>query len=146
MLDKLLDFLLDLWDKAIPVFIVSEYQNALVLRLGKFKDVKTAGWWFKIPFLDEIIAVIKYNISDIKKFCLEIFDAIDAISDVTQAAIKNVVMDSNLEDCYSSELDNVITKKVRSEVRKYGINIHQVTLTTLGQIKSFRLIGSMPQE
>ena len=171
MFDRLLDFILETWERVIPIVVVDEYQKAVILRMGKFKEVLEPGWHWKIPFADNPIlqhtivttmgtsaqslvtqdrrevtveSIVKYNIEDIKKYCLEIFDATDAIQDITQAVIKQNIMQKTLEDCYNPELDNIITKKVRSEVRKYGINIHQVTLTTLGQIKSFRLIGENP--
>ncbi len=171
MFDRLLDFAIETWERLIPIVVVDEYQKAVILRMGKFLVVREPGWHWKIPFADNPIlqhtivttmstsaqslvtldrkevtveSIVKYNIEDIKKYCLEIYDATDAIQDITQAVIKQNIMQKTLEDCYNPELDNIITKKVRSEVRKYGINIHQVTLTTLGQIKSYRLIGEFP--
>jgi hypothetical protein len=50
-------------------------------------------------------------------------------------------MAMTLDECTDSELDNILTKKVRVEARKWGVDIQQVTLTDLAPIRSFRLIN-----
>jgi regulator of protease activity HflC (stomatin/prohibitin superfamily) len=86
-------------------------------------------------------AVIKYKISDVKTFLLEVYDAQDALSDMSQSIIKNVIMSMSMDECTDSELDNTLTKKVRVEARKWGVEVQQVTLTDLAPIRSFRLIN-----
>jgi len=86
-------------------------------------------------------AVIKYKIGDVKTFLLEVYDAQDALSDMAQSIIKNVIMSMTLEECTDQELDNTLTKKVRVEARKWGVEIQQVTLTDLAPIRSFRFIN-----
>ena len=98
MFDKLLDFILEIWDSLLPIFIVNDYQQAVVLRMGKFKSVKESGWHYKIPVMDVPIvqdvvtttigspaqslvtldrkevtveSIIKYSIEDVKKYSLE---------------------------------------------------------------------------
>ena len=127
-----------------------------------------AGIHFKIPLIDEVLdqhvvvttlsldaqslytkdkqnivvkAVIKYKISDVKTFLLEVYDAQDALSDMSQSIIKNVIMSMSMDECTDSELDNTLTKKVRVEARKWGVEVQQVTLTDLAPIRSFRLIN-----
>ena len=85
--------------------------------------------------------VIKYKIADVKIFLLEVFDAQDALSDMSQSIIKNVIMSMSMDECTDSELDNTLTKKVRVEARKWGVEVQQVTLTDLAPIRSFRLIN-----
>jgi regulator of protease activity HflC (stomatin/prohibitin superfamily) len=70
-----------------------------------------------------------------------VYDAQDAISDMTQSIIKNIIMDKSLVECTDSEIDNTLTKKSRVEARKWGVEIQQVTLTDLAPIRSFRLIN-----
>jgi regulator of protease activity HflC (stomatin/prohibitin superfamily) len=85
--------------------------------------------------------LVKYRIADVKTFLLEVYDAQDAISDMTQSIIKNIIMDKSLVECTDSEIDNTLTKKSRVEARKWGVEIQQVTLTDLAPIRSFRLIN-----
>ena len=168
MFDKLIDVLLEWWAQIIPFYTIRDYEEAVLLRFGRFKSVIKPGFHLKIPFFDEVIdqhvvvttlsldaqslytkdkqnivvkGVIKYKISDVKIFLLEVFDAQDALSDMSQSIIKNVIMSMTMEECTDSELDNTLTKKVRVEARKWGVDIQQVTLTDLAPIRSFRLIN-----
>jgi regulator of protease activity HflC (stomatin/prohibitin superfamily) len=168
MLDRLIDVVLQFGSDVLPGIIIRDYEEAVLLRFGKFKKVLKPGFHPKIPFADEVIeqhvvvttlslpaqslytsdkqnivvkGVIKYKISDVKTFLLEVFDAQDAIADMSQSVIKNVIMSMSMEECTDAELDNTLTKKVRVEARKWGVDIQQVTLTDLAPIKSFRLIN-----
>jgi regulator of protease activity HflC (stomatin/prohibitin superfamily) len=85
--------------------------------------------------------VVKYKISDVKIFLLEVFDAQDALADMTQSIIKNIIITTSIEECLDLELDNILTKKVRVEARKWGVEIQQVTLTDIAPIRSYRIIN-----
>jgi regulator of protease activity HflC (stomatin/prohibitin superfamily) len=168
MFDKLIEIISNWWLQITPVIIIRDYEEAVLLRFGKFKNVLKPGMHFKIPMFDEVIdqhvvvttlsldaqslytrdkqnivvkAVIKYKISDVKVFLLEIYDAQDALSDMSQGIIKNVIMSMTMDECTDSELDNTLTKKVRVEARKWGVEVQQVTLTDLAPIRSYRLIN-----
>jgi regulator of protease activity HflC (stomatin/prohibitin superfamily) len=168
MFDRLIDLISDWIEKIIPFFIVMEYEEAVILRFGKFYKVAKPGLHFRIPIVDEFMTnhvvvttlslppqslytkdkqnivvkgVIKYRIADVQTFLLEVYDAQDALSDMTQSIIKNVVMDKSLEECIDTEIDNLLSKKARVEAKKWGVEIQQVTLTDLAPIRSFRLIN-----
>lgn len=168
MFDKLVELLTNWWIEIKPIVIIRDYEEAVLLRFGIFKAVLKPGIHPKIPFFDEVIdqhvvvttlsldaqslytrdkqnivvkAVIKYKISDVKTFLLEVYDAQDALSDMSQSIIKNVIMSMTMEECTDMELDNTLTKKVRVEARKWGVEVQQVTLTDLAPIRSYRLIN-----
>jgi regulator of protease activity HflC (stomatin/prohibitin superfamily) len=168
MFDKLVELLTSWWLEIKPLVIIRDYEAAVLLRFGRFKAVLTPGIHFKLPFFDEVIdqhvvvttlsldaqslytkdkqnivvkGVIKYRISDVKIFLLEVWDAQDALSDMAQSIIKNVIMSMTMEECTDSELDNTLTKKVRVEAKKWGVEVQQVTLTDLAPIRSYRLIN-----
>ena len=168
MFDKLIEIISHWWLQLVPFVIIREYEDAVLLRFGMFNRVMLAGIHFKIPLIDEVLdqhvvvttlsldaqslytkdkqnivvkAVIKYKISDVKTFLLEVYDAQDALSDMSQSIIKNVIMSMSMDECTDSELDNTLTKKVRVEARKWGVEVQQVTLTDLAPIRSFRLIN-----
>lgn len=168
MFDKLIDFLISIIDHVNPFVIVKEYQEAVLLRNGKFKKVWTKGFHLKVPFIDEYIqqhtmittltlpaqslvtldgsnivvkSVVKYRIADVKTFCLELFDNVDAVSDISQGLIKSNIMASNWDKCIDNDMDNLLSKKIRAEVKKYGVEIIQVTLTDIAKIRTIRLIN-----
>lgn len=172
MFDKLLDFLIMLGERILPFVIIKHYQQAVLLRFGKFKKVLYPGIFWKIPIFDESIeesvtittislsaqslytldkqnivvkAIIKYKVSDVKVFLLEVWDAKDALSDMTQSIIKNIIMSKTLEQCTHSEIDNELTKKVRVESKKWGIEVDKVTLTDLAPIRSYRILNDTVQ-
>lgn len=167
MLEVLKEFLVSIWDALIPCVIVRQYQTGARLTLGKFQKILEPGLQWKIPFIQQIevqvtllttlqlksqsittkddknivvSGVIKYRISDLKKFYTEVYDATDAIGDMTQGIIKNIILGHTWKECLTDELDNIITKKAKGEARKWGLEIYSVTLTDLGQIKTIRLI------
>ncbi len=168
MFDKLIDFMLNMLYDILPVWFVKQYDNGIFLRMGKFVRVVKPGVVWKIPFIDKIETqtivtttlsvptqsvltldkkalvvkgVVKYKIVDVEKFMLTVYDAQDAIADTTQSIIKTQIAEKNFEECVSNEFDNTITKKLRNEVKHWGIDIDKVTLTDIGQIKSLRLFN-----
>jgi regulator of protease activity HflC (stomatin/prohibitin superfamily) len=168
MFDKLLEWLLSIINQLLPWFIIREYEEAIVLRLGKLKGHYKKGFYWKVPFADEVIeqhvvtttlnlpsqslvtkdgtnivvkAMVKYKITDVQTFLLEVYDSIDAISDVAQGIVKDIVMSSTWDQCRDLEIDNTITKKVRVELKKLGVYIEKVTLTDIANIKTLRLIN-----
>lgn len=168
MFDKLIEIITNWWLQLTPIIIIRDYEEAVLLRFGRFKTVFKPGMHFKIPLFDEVIdqhvvvttlsldaqslytkdkqnivvkGLIKYKIADVKIFLLEVYDAQDALSDMSQSIIKNVIMSMTMDECTDSELDNILTKKVRVEARKWGVEVQQVTLTDLAPIRSYRLIN-----
>lgn len=168
MLDRLIDFLLNVLEDVLPVYFVKQYDNGILLRMGKFVRVVKPGVVYKIPFIDKIEtstvvtttlsvptqsvitldrknlvvkAVVKYKISDVELFLLNVYDAADAISDITQAIVKEQISSKTFDECIQNDFDNTVTKKLRVEVKKWGIEVDRVTLTDIGQIKSLRLFN-----
>lgn len=170
MFDKLVELIIQWIEQLLPVVIIPSYEEGVRLSFGKFKKVLHPGIHFKIPFFDEILrqhvvvttislpaqslytidkqnfvvkGVIKYKISDVKTFLLEVYDAKDALSDMTMSIIKNIVISIPAEKCIDPELDTLLTKKARVEAKKWGVEIQQVTLTDVAPIRSYRMINDI---
>jgi regulator of protease activity HflC (stomatin/prohibitin superfamily) len=168
MFDKLIDLIINWFNYLTPAVIIPNYEEAVLLRNGHFKKVLGPGFHVKLPIFDDVITqhvvvttlslaaqslytkdkqnivvkgVIKYRIADVKIFLLEVFDAQDALADMTQSIIKNIIISSSLEQCIDPEMDNILTKKTRMEARKWGVDVQQVTLTDIAPIRSFRIIN-----
>lgn len=167
--EKIIEFLVMFWDYLKPFWIVEQYNGAVILRWGKYHKTLTPGFHWKIPFADSGVetvvvpttirlqcqslstkderciiaqAIIKYQISDVKVLLLEVYDPLDAIGDMTQAIIKNTLMEKTWDECRNSEIDNQITIKARREAKKWGLEIIQVTLVDLQVTRSLRLISN----
>lgn len=168
MFDKLVDFLLSIIYDLLPLFFVKEYNKAVIMRCGKFHRVGEPGLNWKIPFFEmydvktvvtttltiptqslttkdnkKIVAkaVVKYNIFDIKKFILDVYDGYDAIGDTAQGIVKEAIMEREWSECLDNRLDNHITIKLRAAVKQWGIEVEKVTLTDLSVMNSLRLFN-----
>lgn len=169
MFEKLIDVILQFIDNIKPWVVVPIYDCGVRLRWGLNKGVLNPGFHWKIPFADEILThmvktttinlseqtittkdwkgivvkgVIKYEVDDVEKLLLEVNDPIDAISDMAKGLIRTAFISSDWKDCNNDIVANEITKKVRAEAKKWGIAVKEVTLTDLGEMKSFRLFNS----
>lgn len=175
MFDKLIDWILSIIQDLLPFFIVYEFECCVHFRAGKVYRVVCAGFWWKIPFLDEphseivvtttrrtlpqsvvtsdkkslvVVAIMKYNIKDIKAFVLGVTDGLDAIIDVGQGHIMNIINNKTEDEC----LDNVerlsrdIEISVRRDVKKYGVELEVLTIVDLVNAPAYRLFHGESQE
>ena len=167
MFDKIIEFIISVWDKLIFFTIVKQYQQGAWLRCGKLRKIVNPGIYFKIPVIDEIDCyhvlttamtleaqslttsdekevvvkgVIKYKITDLSKFFTDVYDAVDAISDVSMGIVRSVIAKKTWNECRQEGLDNEITKKVRIEAKKWGLEVESVTLSDLSRMRSFRFL------
>lgn len=167
MFDKIFEFLASFFDYVKFYWIVEQYNRGILLRFGKFIKVLEPGYHWKWPFVDYVLehtivpttmrlhhqslhtkddkaivvqAVIKYQVSDVETLTMKVYDPVDAIGDMTQSIIKNILMERTWEEVLNPDLDNMITKKARVEARKWGIEIIQVTLVDIAKAPSFRMI------
>jgi regulator of protease activity HflC (stomatin/prohibitin superfamily) len=152
----------------LPFKVVNQTDEAVRLRFGKFKEVLKPGLHWKWSFADEILShsvlwttysvpaqslttkdgkdvvvklIIKYRIVDIQTFLLEVWDAIDAISDMTQGISFDIVKERTWDELHTLDLKPLITRKARLEAKRWGIEIETVTLSDLAKIRSIRLLN-----
>lgn len=168
MLDKLVEFLLNLIDKILPLIIIKQYQQGVFFTFGKFKKIIGPGIHAKIPFFDDIDifpvvtttiplhaqsvitkdgievvikAQIKYKIENLEVFCIEVYDAINALSDTSSGIIFSVIKEHTYEECRELDLNEIITDKVRSEAKTWGLKVNIVTITDFSKMRSIRLFN-----
>lgn len=90
-----------------------------------------------------VSTVVKYRITDVKLFLLEITDQYSAIQDITMSKTREVVSDKTWDEiCDSTNIDSAVAEKVRYEVKKYGVTIEPkgVTFKDLQACRSLRLL------
>jgi regulator of protease activity HflC (stomatin/prohibitin superfamily) len=166
MFDKLVAVFEHFGYQLMPFFIVEEWNAAVHLRFGKYINTLNSGIHFKIPFFDSIMetpvitqsvnlpsqtlttldeqsivlkSIIRYHITDVKKYLLKVMHANDVLIDTTQGMIRDVVELTNWDDLV--DVNETITNKVKDYVVKWGIKVEAVTITDLGMVKSFRIFG-----
>ena len=168
MIDRLIDLIVQIWSHIVFFIIVPEYEEGVMLRFGKFNKILKPGFHWKNPVIDTAITqhsvwktinlhpqslttednkgivvkgIIKFKISDIKTFTLDVWDAPDAISDMTMGIIRDEVMEHTWLEIREGKLDKVVSKKAKSEAKRWGLEIDTVTLIDMAEIVSVRLFS-----
>jgi regulator of protease activity HflC (stomatin/prohibitin superfamily) len=166
MFDKLIAVFQQFGHALSPVFVVDMWEKALVLRFGKFNDIKDPGLHWKIPFADSVWhqtivtqsihlhpqsitsldyknivvrAIVRYDIKDCYLFLTKLAHPTDVLVDTTGAMIREIIEERNWEDLVDIEIE--LTEKIGKKVSEWGINIEKVTLTDLAEIDSLRVIS-----
>jgi len=168
MFDKLFEFIKAIWNELVPYYIVSEMEAACVLRFGKFYKTSKAGIHFKMPFADAVYqrytvtqtshltpqtlttldnksivvkAIVRFNIYDMGKYTLGVWDAHDAIGDTVQGIINNIIKNYTWGDILLG-IEDEITTKAAEALLDWGIEVQRITLSDLGLIRTIRLINN----
>ncbi len=171
MFDRILEFITRFWKDLLPFVIIEHWNEALILRFGKFKKLIKPGIHFKIPFFDSVWetivitqsidmnpqsittadgknivvkGIIRYKVDDVKTYLTTISQPHDVLIDTTQGIIRQIIEDTRWDSIY--ELDSILTRKVSSFVKRWGIRVEKVTLTDLAQIQSIRIIQNKEEK
>lgn len=167
MLDKLIDFILNFLDDVIPFKVVKQWQHGVRFRLGKIHlPILLPGIHFKIPFADEIVnhatvvttlslepqslstkdgknivvkSHVKYHIVDLESYATKIWDAPDALIDVTAGIIYEKISKLDYKKARETNLSSLITPDARVEALPWGVYIEKVTITDFAEMRSYRL-------
>ena len=143
----------------LPVVIrqIDQYEEGIMLTLGKFSGVKRPGWRIVIPVFQRMIkvdtrikavdvpdqkaitkdnisvdvnAVIYYKVSDVEKAVLHVEDFFNAVSQLAQTTMRNVVGEVELDELLSGR--EAISERIRSIVDEssdaWGIAVDNVEL------------------
>ena len=161
MFDKLIDWLIGIWDQLLPFTVVPYYKKAVRLRLGiPIEDLEPGLHW-KIPFADEtpdivvkaktinlspqyvmsrdgvglhVKGIIKYEVEDVRKALMEVNEPTDALSDMVLGIIRDKIADRDFSECNSQRLVSDISRSAKAEAKKWGLTIVEITLDSLIKI------------
>jgi len=165
MFDKLIALIQQFINELIPIFIIDEWEEAIVLRFGKYSKTYKPGVYFKLPFFDSVWkytvitqsidippqsvttadnknvivkGIIRFTILDIKTFMLKITQPADVLTDTTGGMIREIIENTRWENII--DIDKRLTSEVGKFVKKWGIKVEKVTLTDLQIANSIRVI------
>ena len=142
---------------ALSIFIVNQWEKAVIIRFGRIVDVAEPGLHLRIPVLDSVrkvdmrtqtidlmgqSAITKDNISvgidavvfmmieNAERVITQITNYRDAVSKYAQTAIRNIIGQYNLDDLLESREE--IALKLKEEIDKlsknWGIDISRAGL------------------
>jgi regulator of protease activity HflC (stomatin/prohibitin superfamily) len=163
--DKLIALIQQFINELIPIFIIDEWEEAIILRFGKFYRAVKSGIYFKIPFFDSVWkhivitqsidippqsittadgenvvvkGIIRFSIIDIKTFLTTITQPADVLTDTTGGIIREIIEDTRWVNII--DIDKRLTSEIGKFVKKWGIKVEKVTLTDLQIANSIRII------
>tara|TARA_B100000700_G_scaffold102964_1_gene116100 strand:- start:818 stop:1945 length:1128 start_codon:yes stop_codon:yes gene_type:complete len=129
----------------LGIYQVEEAERSVVLRLGKFHEIKDAGLRWNPPIVDswEIVDVVRvrphrhdalmltkdenivdvtvsvqYQIADPMKYVLDIRDADASLAQATESALRHVVGGSIMDDALTTGRE-LIAQEVRARLQNY---------------------------
>jgi regulator of protease activity HflC (stomatin/prohibitin superfamily) len=165
MLEPLIDLLKSVGTSILPWSIVDQWQQAVVLRCGRFHRVIGPGFHWRIPFAERSVeysvvttttnlpaqtvvtgdgrtvtaeAVVRWSVDDVRVFATEIWDGANVIGDSCQGAIANALRSLAFD---APELRRAVLDESRRALKRFGIKVEAVTFTTLAPVRVLRLIG-----
>lgn len=170
MFEKLVELLQWAFEACVPFVIIMDYQEGVLLRLGKFKRKLEPGFHWILPLhFDSMLhedvkprterlaglstttadgksigfdAVITYSISDIRKALLEVHDLKDAVADTCAGLIGTELSDREWSSIWHGKVTEDLTAVCRKRGWKWGIEIHAVQLMGVSLVKNLRISGN----
>lgn len=90
-----------------------------------------------------VSGILVYEIADVVKLLVETYDYEDTIRDLALAAVKEVIIKYDFK--YLQEegqtIDKELTKKLREQLKRFGVKTIRVTLSDFSQCKVLGLWG-----
>ena len=167
MLEWLGHLLESVWNHLLPFTVVPAYQNAAVLRFGRYHRTLKPGFHWRWLFAEEIYheniylttlalepqtittkddktvvvtGIVRYKIADVQSFITEIGNQHDLLRDTSMGAVLKQVRQIELRTLLDTPPENLIASDIRRQVKPYGMVIESFTFTDIGQIRTLRLI------
>ena len=166
MLDRLFDFVSQVWQHLVPWVVLAEYERGIILRLGRFHRELGPGLHWCIPFgveecmydnvvvdtfslppqslttADDVTIVVRANIlwtiSNLKTLMLGTESKEGVVYTTTQGAIAQYVAANEWADL-GVEAWPEIAQLARDRAAPFGIEIQSVEIVDLSRSRSIRL-------
>lgn len=144
--------------------MLSDYEEGVVLRMGRYKKNLVKGINFKMPLMDYTMTVIvtkdtyhvanvnvttidgktisvgsivEFNIVDVKKYFLDVNEAQSNAHDITRGVIADYLSDCEWEEVKKKTTLTQIKNKLRPQLESMGMNITQVMFGDIAQSKVY---------
>jgi regulator of protease activity HflC (stomatin/prohibitin superfamily) len=143
---------------SMAIKIASQWQRAVILRLGRFIGIRGPGLFVIIPFIDRIAylidlrvntsefkaektitkdtvpvdvdAVLFWKVLDPQKAALEVMNYNQAIGWASQTALREVIGKSELSEILErrDKLDEDLQKVISGRTNRWGVNVESVEI------------------
>jgi regulator of protease activity HflC (stomatin/prohibitin superfamily) len=157
MIESIINWLREVWNHFKPIVFIYTYESAVVFRAGKSRRIlKPNNWYFRIPFLDDIIidnvaldtmSLKEVNVTTLDgktitlscEFDVRIVDIYKAIAltndwksnliDISRGIISDYIEDCNWEEIRKKTTKNAIEKRIQKKAETIGVEISDFNFT-----------------
>jgi len=165
--DHLWQLLLDIWDWLIPFEVIAEYEQAVVLRWGKYQRTVGPGLRWKIPFgvediLEDTVVrrtaygdvqscvsedgkpvnlspIVVFKVGNIKRWLLEVDDAEDALLEITYGICEDHARRNSWAEIIGDGFKESVYEDVRDEGNTWGARVEEVKFADRSKSRALRL-------
>lgn len=151
---KLIDWIAEkLSNHVFPFVIVRDYEGGVILRLGRYLKTLDKGLNWKWPFVDEanttltsidtfhiheinittrdnktvVIGVaVEYQINDVKKFLIDVNDAISNAHDIARGVVSDILADYTWEEISGKSKLTDVKSALKRPMDDMGISVRRV--------------------
>mgnify|MGYP000153068607 CR=1 FL=1 len=168
MFDRLFDFVYEFLDLFQFWVIIDQYEEAVVLRFGKYNRSLKPGLRFIIPFgIEEVHAdnvvpcsmplseqmlvtkddrrillstVLMWRIFDIRRCLLDVEDAEDTLADIALGYVAEAVGEADWDEIRTKRFRNGIKKSIQKTAREWGITVYTVKFKDITEARTLRVV------
>lgn len=83
---------------------------------------------------------LKFEVKDVVKLLLEVSNATEAVADMAKGIIRRCATQSNWPDMNGEDFDKLVNRKVKAEAKRWGLEVHEVVISTMAPMRSIRLL------
>lgn len=165
MLNSLITLIQQFFEAFIWWTVIQPWEQGLRVRLGRHPILLQPGFHWKIPYADAIYrqairrryslfgpqtvttldgatltvsGTVGYSIRDLLDLYDRLHHAEDAIASLAMGAISDYVSTHPLSECSPAAIGTACKEDMG--LRKFGLLVHQFTLTTYARVRTYRLI------
>ncbi len=156
------------WDYLKFWILVNSYEEAIVLRKGRYLKTLSAGLYLKWPFFDYALEVyimpdtmdidpisittgdgktitiglmVEYIVVDTKKYKIETNDAYTNMKDLARGEMSDYLEDLHWEDIKKKTTKNALKRKLQEHYIEMGVEIRELKFTHKAESKVFRFFS-----
>lgn len=170
MFDKLIDVFLQFAELFRIYTIVAEFEEAVVLRFGRYNRTLGPGLHFMWPFLFEdyistnvvyktgrsanqvltakdgttivLSITIGYTVKNTRKYLLDVDDPKDVFTDMVTGAAAALVKESTWQEITSADFDEKLYELTRKRGFRFGVELEYLKITDVSKTKNITLTNN----
>lgn len=165
--EKVFDLVVDIFDWLIPFQVIDEYEQAVVLRWGRYHRTVGPGFRWKWPFGMESVredtvvrrvaygdvqscdsrdgipvnlsVIVVFYVGNIKRWMLEVDDPEDAVLDISYGVVEENIGKHDWKQIKEPSFKETVFNEIKNEGINWGARVIEVKFADRSKSKAIRL-------